>query len=245
MTIKIVPIKRFNNSNLVKGDFVSLLARPEALGIYEMLGPGDESGNGNDLEMGGHTFGPQGMITKPVQGFYSDTGIAEPDEYTLVVGHYIDNANSGPAGTIPNIVSSFSEVSAPFSGSRLALSASNLIHVAAGKTVGSPVQTTSSGTANGRWTVYAYTVKGLDITLQLADGRTFTGKGAAGDVKNKAKRTICIAGNPTTDFPGGALSVPPSGIIGCVGIYLGDMGIGGRAQLINDGISLMRRRGVM
>lgn len=245
MTIRLVPVKSFNNPNLPIGDFSSILKRPEALGVYEMLGAGDASGNGKSLKMGGHTFGPLGMITKSVSGYYADTGIMEPDVYTVVVAHFIQDAATGPAGSIPNIVSSFSEVAAPFSGSRLAMTAANAIHVAAGKTVGSPVQTSSTGTVHGRWTAYAYTINGLKITLQLADGRTIISDGAAGDIKNSAKRTICIAGNPTTDFAGGAVTVPPNGTIGCVGIYSGDPGVGGRAQLINDATTIMKRRGAM
>ncbi|URC22107.1 hypothetical protein CHUUTOTORO_00030 [Serratia phage vB_SmaM-ChuuTotoro] len=246
MTIRLVPVKSFSNPNLPMGDFSSLLNRPEALGVYEMLGTYDASGNGKNLKMGGHTFNQLGLVSKPVKGFYVDTGILEPDVFTVVVATNINNPSQLPIpGSIPNIISSFSEVAAPFSGHRLALTSSGIPHLAVGKTSGSPIQALSGNTAIGGWTVYAYTVDGKKLALQRSSGVVVNAEGAESDIKSPAKRTICIAGNPTTDTVTGATTMPPDGVIGCLGIYAGDFGVGGRAQLINDATSIMKKRGVM
>lgn len=239
MTIRLVPVSNFNNPNLPIGDFVSPLARPEAIAYYDMLSPTDGSGNGHDLFMGGHTFGPQGMISHPVKGYYADTGIVEPDSFTVVIAH-----NFIIEDTVRNVISSLKELVSPFTGSRLALTQQGSISLAVGRANQSALLITD-GSAVGGWTVYSYTIAGKDAVVQRAAGTTFPASMAAGDVKNLAGRTMSIAGNPTTDYVGGATTVPPNGVIGCLGIYAGDLGVGGRAGLINDAKRLMARRGVI
>lgn len=236
MTIRLVPVSSFNNPNLPIGDFSNPLARPDALGIYSMLSPEDESGNGNHLTMGGHTFGPQGMVCTPVEGYFADTGILEPDIFTVVVCHNVAQPTATSA-----ISSALNEGASPFTGHRFAITAAGLQSLSIGVTPGSYF--INGGNAYGGWTAYAYTVSGKTLTIQRGSGQQFTGTAGETLTKRQAVATTCIGG---TKIPAAAsICLPPSGIIGAWAMYAGDYGVGGRAQLINDTRTLMARRGVV
>lgn len=237
MTIRLVPVQNFNNPNLPIADFVSPLARQEAIAIYEMYGPQDISGNGKHLSVVGHTFSPQGMVCSSVEGNFAETGLVEPESFTVVVAHYLTSLT----GATTSIISSLSEIISPFSGHRLAINSGGGQSLAIGQ---NPLPSFSipGGTAAGGWTAYAYTVSGKTGVLQRSNGQTYTGTIDDAHTRSLAKTTIKIAGNLKTT-PG--LDLPPNGTIGCIGIYQGDLGVDGRAALIISAKQVMARKGTI
>lgn len=237
MTLQLRVINNFNNPSLPITDLGSPLFRTGVLGVYELLSSWDKSGNNKHLVVNGHTFDTQGLATTQTAGFYADTGILEPDAFTVVVAH---NISLDAANTV-SVVNALKENTSPFTGHRMAMTTAGLQSLSIGVTPGSYFIT--GGNMYGGWTAYAYTISGGNLTIQRGSGTKFTGTLPGGQTKNTPTQTICIGGSK---YPAAAgVSMPPAGHIGCIAVYPGDLGDSGRASIIDSAKEVMKRRGII
>lgn len=237
MTLQIRVVNNFNNPSLPITDLGSLLFRDGCLGVYDLLSPWDKSGNNKHLVMSGFTFNTSGMVMTSTPGFYADTGIKEPDAFTVVIAH---NVALDAANTV-SLVNSLNEGASPFTGHRMALNTSGLQTLAQGVTPGSYFVT--GGNAYGGWTAYAYTIAGNNITIQRSNGTKYTGTVPSSQTKQAPISTICLGGSKVAAAAG--VSMPPTGLFGCAGIYPGDLGDAGRSSVIGSAKQTMARRGII
>ena len=233
--LQIIVTDSFNNSNLPISQVGSVLNLPSSLATYEMQDSYDYSEKGNNLVLTpGLSFDRLGLVCSGVEGDYADTGILEPDSYTVLTAF---NANVPPATT--QLWTTLGTGVTPYNGARQALRTTGELNSQAFGGDGSTAASANlvSGALANMWEIYAFTLTNTNMRTYRGSSATFT----EAPVLNNRRKSITplrIAGGYVAPH-----NIGISGHIGFLSVYDGvltdtqitDLVAKGKAMLIERG----------
>lgn len=222
----------FNNPNLPVSAIGSKLYRTSALGIWELLDRTDKSGRGNELILSGLGFDYTGLVCDGVANHYVDTGVVEPNEYTIITSFQADI----PAQT-SQVWSCLPEGVTPYTGARSAILTSGALVATIASADISSVTNLLSPVFAPAWEIYAYTIK--DDQLRTIRGSDSSVNSVTITGRKKSTKNIRIGGGYI--FPH---NIGIKGHIGTFALYNGVLDDGDILSLISSTRLIMAGRGV-
>lgn len=231
-TLQLRVVSSFNNPSLPVSTIGSKLYRSSALGIWEMLDGYDRSGKGNSLIQMGLGFDSTGLYCDGVANHYVDTGVVEPDAYTIITAVQADI----PAQT-SQIWSCLPEGAAPYTGARAAVTSTGAYLATISSSATGGITNLTTGVVAPVWDIFAYTVR--NEQLRMTRGSSMGTLTADITGRKKSSKTIRIGGGYLSPH-----NIGIKGHIGTFALYNGVLSDSDISTLITTTRQIMAGRGI-
>lgn len=232
--LQIIVTKSFNNPNLPVSQIGSVMNLSSSIATYEMIDGYDYSEKGHHLNTVGLTFDSMGLVGTGLDGAYADTGLLEPDAYTVIVAF---NAQIPPQTT--QLWTTLGTATTPYNGARQAVQTGKGLNsqAFAGDGTTGAAANLVSGAVTDMWEIYGFALNNTNMRTYRGSSNAFV-EAAVVNNRRKSSYTMRIAG--------GYLAPHNLGIIGHVGVFAVYNGVLTDAQIqeqVAKAKQLMKDRG--